>query len=245
MSYTWTEKHRNTALERQLTPSARELYEYLVLEGYEGKPQVLDLREFNKFIAKRRGQPYDRRTIKKARDFLEEKGLLTACKQFTAFVHHVTLRAVSALFKPKKGGDIGCKSRSLDATLDPSNASNAAVGVHTTTTNSSFTEADLLQAAPLTEASYLEQNLTMCEEAGIEFSEGSTHVVKILSSRHPEEVMEVVDYCVEYASRNNVPSMAGLFLDALRKGYWKKNRKRLTLFDGLLSLCILHGTLPK
>ncbi len=237
MTYsTWTEKHRNIALERHLTPSARELYEYLVLEGFEGKPQILDLREFNKFIAKRRGQAYDRRTIKAARIFLEDCGLLTACKKFTAFVHHVTLRAVSALFMPKKHTDIGCKSRSLIATLEPSNELTASDEDYTTTT--------ILSNIPETEASYLEQNLQQCEDAGIEFTDPH-QAVKVLANTHPEEVMAACDYYLDYIKRNKVDNPAGFLRRCLQRRWWEKGQKKVSFFDALVTLCIEMGRIDR
>ena len=223
MTYsTWTEKHLRIALERELTPSARDLYEYLVLEGYEGIPQILDLREFNKFIAKRRGQAYDRRTIKAAQIFLENCGLLTACKKFTAFVHHVTLRAVSALFKPKRGSDIGCKSRSLNATLQPSNGTNAAQEGLTTTT-------DLINQLPEELVEELETNLELCEEAGIFYDPAD--VPEILAE-DPEDVKAAIAYMEKANRKKTIKNRAGYLRKCLYYRWWEP--KTTTSFTAVL-----------
>jgi hypothetical protein len=212
MTYTnWTEKHLRIALQRELTPSARDLYEYLVLEGYEGKPQVLDLREFNKFILKRRGKAYDRRTIKSAQIFLENCGLLTACKKFTAFVHHVTLRCVSGLFTPKKQADNQCKSRSLNATLQPSNGTNAAQEGLTTTTN-------LINQLPEEFVEELETNLELCEQAGIFYD--SADVPEILAE-DPQDVKAAIAYYKEYSSRKKVRNPQGFLRKCLQRRWWE------------------------
>lgn len=215
MAQIWTEKHLQIALQHTLTPSARDLYEYLVLEGYEGKPQVLDLREFNKFILKRRGKAYDRRTIKAARIFLEEKGLLTACQKFTAFVHHVTLRAISALFKPKKQGDNQCRSRSLIATFQAPNSTSAAQGAHTTTTELKIDTRIPEWAEDF--AQDIETNLDLCEQAGINYS--AEDAVFILDC-DPEEVKAAIAYTLPRAKKNP----AGYLRKCLEKRYWESKQ---------------------
>lgn len=208
---TWTEKHRNIALERQLTPSARELYEYLVLEGFEGKPQVLDLREFNKFILKRRGKAYDRRTIKSAQVFLESCGLLTACKKFTAFVHYVTLRCISAFSKPKKGSDIDCKTRSLNATLQAPNGTNSAQEGFTTTTN-------LINQLPEEFVTDLETNLELCEQAGIFYD--AADVPEILGE-DPEDIKAAIAYMERASRKKLIKNRAGYLRKCLQYRWWE------------------------
>lgn len=240
MVNTWTEKHLRMAVKEMLPLSARDLYEYLVIEDYEGKPQVLDLREFNKYIKKRRGKPYDRRTIKDARNRLESAGFLVGCKKFTEFVWHATLRSITALFPLEKRRKDTCKDgnlRSLNASLQGLNASNCVDGDYTTTTTLSHNTpsvAELLQDAPLTEASYLEQNLEQCEDAGIDFHDPK-EAVKVLSKANPEDVMEACDYYLDYCKRNKVDNPAGFLRRCLQRRWWEKTQK-VTLFDALLTL---------
>lgn len=218
----WTEKHRNIALEKHLPPSARELYEYLVLEGYEGKPQVLDLREFNKFILKRRGKAYDRRTIKAAQIFLENCGLLTACKRFTNFVHHVTLRCISALFAPKKRADNHCKSRSPVATLQPSNSTNTAQEGLTTTTN-------LINQLPEDMVTDLETNLELCKQAGIFYNPAD--VPEILTE-DPLDVKTAIAYLHKAESKKPIKNRPGYLRKCLQHRWWES--KTATSFTAVM-----------
>jgi len=216
MTFRWTEKHLQYCIAQRLTPSARDLYEYLVLEDFEGKPQVLDLREFNKYVEKRRGQPYDRRTIKAARIFLEEKGLLTNCKKFTAFVYHVTLRAVSFFFKPKKHSDRGGRSRSLKATLQPSSGSNADERDITTTTIPNLTEEELGQ---------LEESIEACKEAGICYHPQTA--IQVLAGYSIEEVKAAIAYTLPRATSN----VEGYLRMCLENEWWKRASRPASLVD--------------
>jgi hypothetical protein len=210
MTQTWTNKHLRIALEQELTPSARDLYEYLVLESYEGKPQVLDLREFNKFISKRRGKGYDRRTIKAARIFLEDCGLLTACKEFTAFVHHVTLRCIDAFFKPRNQ----CKSRSLNATLEASNSDIGKTRELTTTTN-------LINQLPEEIVTDVETNLDLCEQAGIFFHPAD--VPEILTE-DPEDVKAAIAYLEKADQKKPIKNRAGYLRKCLQCRWWESKK---------------------
>lgn len=240
MINTWTEKHLRMAVQEMLPLSARDLYEYLVIEGYEAKPQVLDLREFNKYIQKRRGRPYDRRTVKDARNRLEAAGFLIGCKKFTEFVWYGTLRSIAALFPLEKRNKDTCKNgnlRSINASLRGSNGLHCVEGDYTTTTSPSNlpTTAELLQSAPVTESSYLEQNLQQCEDAGIEFTDPK-EAAKVLSKEHPEDVMAACDYYQDYCKRNKVENPAGFLRRCLQRRWWEKSQK-VTFVDALIALC--------
>lgn len=248
----WTEKHLRMAVSWMLPLSARDLYEYLVLEEYEGRPQVLDLREFNKYIEKRRGRPYDRRTIKDARNRLESAGFLVGCKKFTEFVWYGTLRSIAALFpleKRRKDTCIDGNLRSVNASLRGSNGLHCVEGDYTTTTNPStdtspeITIAELLESAPVTESSYLEQNLQQCEDAGIEFNDPK-EAAKVLSQAHPEDVMNACDYYRDYCKRNKVENPAGFLRRCLQRRWWEKTQK-VTFFDALLALCVEMNRLKR
>ena len=245
---TWTEKHLRYCIAQRLTPTAVKLYQWLLGEMREGYTEIIDLRDFQKMVTKERGKPHDFRVIQQAIARLADAGILKTTKKFTNFVWKWTIRPINRLIypvipKPKKS-----QERSHFTNLDTSNDISVVHGDITTTTDLSLdkpshTLAEIMQNAPQIEAHYLEQNLSQCEAAGIDFSEGSDHVVKLLSKTNPEEVMQIIDYCVDFASRNQVPSIAGLFIDASKKGYWSKKRKKLTLTEGLSTLCALFGQL--
>jgi len=98
----WTNKHQQFCIKHQLTGCARELYEYLVqLEG-ENSALEIDLKhEFNPWVAKRRGKPYHRDTLKAAWDKLRNLGLIRVSKKYSWCVWSCLLVSLDQL-KPRK-----------------------------------------------------------------------------------------------------------------------------------------------
>jgi hypothetical protein len=81
---TWTRKHSKFSVQNRLTPTARELWQWLLDEMYEGGFEIIDLRDFNKWVERTRGVPHDPKTVKSAAQKLLDTGVLTHAKSFTA-----------------------------------------------------------------------------------------------------------------------------------------------------------------
>jgi hypothetical protein len=80
----WTKKHREFALKEELTLSAIYLWCWLADRQQEGVEQEIDLRKFNKWVAKHRKKGnYDRKTLKDALAQLEEVGLVKVLRTYT------------------------------------------------------------------------------------------------------------------------------------------------------------------
>jgi hypothetical protein len=240
---TWTEKHDAFCLAHKLEGAAKLIWQWMIHHPNQQKEP--DLGQFNKWAAKHRGKPYHRDTIKIAWAKLVDTGVVRPLKRYTWKIWGIILRSVTLLVNPpqprKRSRPSNC-----DRDQEPSNEQYADDRDVTTTTSLSLnrgehfpSDAELLQAAPLTEASYLEQNIQRCEEAGIEFTD-SKEAVKVLAHTHPEDVMAACDYYLEYIKRNKVGKPAGFLRRCLERRWWEKGQK-VSFFDALLSLCVEMG----
>jgi hypothetical protein len=192
------------------------MWEYLIEEGYSGA-EIIDLRDFNKWVAKHRGRAYDRRTIKAAAERLEEMGVLQKEKSFTTFVKKWVVKPLGALMKPilrqgkgKKGKR--CNLRSTDATLEASKGSNGCQEIVTTT-------ADLINQLPEEVVGKIEINLNLCEEVGIFYD--PSDVPEILFE-DPEDVRKAIGYYKEYSEKKPVKNPPGFLRKCLEFQWWKK-----------------------
>lgn len=220
----WTEKHRDYAIAHKLPASAWALWEWLVQEGFEGKEETVDLRDFNRHIAKKRGKPFDRRTVKDAARRLQEAGILRRCQKFTEFVWHWLIRSIGTLFPPKKRSK-NCKLRSLNATNDPSNPSDAE-------TQGQAAAASPINQLPEDVVNELEENLEQLEAVGIEFD--PKDVPQVLAWEDPADVREAIALFQRRGGHEKIQNAEGWMRRCLERRWWESKRPSLT--EALLSL---------
>jgi len=96
----WTKKHTTFSVKHRLTPTARELWQWLLDEMREGTTEIIDLRDFNNWVEDTRGKPHDPKTVKSATQQLLEAGVLIHPKPYTAYVWRWTLRSIHLLLPP-------------------------------------------------------------------------------------------------------------------------------------------------
>jgi hypothetical protein len=87
----WTEKHLRYCIAKRLTPTAINLYQWLLGQMREGSTETIDLHDFQQFVTKERGKAHDLRVLKAAVERLIEADLLRNTKKFTNFVYRWTL----------------------------------------------------------------------------------------------------------------------------------------------------------
>ncbi|MEM7593719.1 MAG: hypothetical protein AAF383_19780 [Cyanobacteria bacterium P01_A01_bin.83] len=98
---TWTKKHDEFAISCKLRPSARLLLRWLLRRAKLNEIFELevDLKLFNDWIAKFKGTPYDRKTIREAIAQLDEQtqGLILITKRYTPWVMKLIVRPLSLI----------------------------------------------------------------------------------------------------------------------------------------------------
>jgi hypothetical protein len=153
----WTDKYDAHCLEHGLTPSAKLLWQWLV---YQGENQELepDLQEgFNKWVGKKRGKPYDPKTLKTAIKQLSDCAVINIPRKFSWKVYRIFLRPLEWLAPKKKS-----RNPAQISNLDPSNSTSAEKGddYNNIIINSSLTESEQKE---------LERRISiikLCEEYG-------------------------------------------------------------------------------
>lgn len=116
----WTSKHDEFCLIHAFTPSAKLLWQWLVYGG-ENKELEPDLQEeFNEWVGKKRGKPFDPKTIKTALKQLDDCGLINIVRKFSWKVYRLFLRPLDWLTPRKKP-----RYSERFSNLDPSNGISA------------------------------------------------------------------------------------------------------------------------
>ncbi len=96
---TWTKKHDEFCLEQKLRPSSIFLLRWLLRRAKQNQVSEIeiDLRVFNTWVGKRRGTPYDRKTIREAIAQIDEctQGLVLITKDYTPWVKKLLVRPLS------------------------------------------------------------------------------------------------------------------------------------------------------
>lgn len=93
----WTRKHTKFCVQNRLTPTARELWQWLLNEMSEGSNEIIDLRDFNKWVNHTRGFPHDRKTVKSAAKQLRDKGVLINAKSYSPYLWKWRLQPIRVL----------------------------------------------------------------------------------------------------------------------------------------------------
>lgn len=97
MDIIWTEKHNRFCIEHDLSKSAVALWQWLMRrerpDEISGRLPT-DLREFNEWVAKLRGKPYSKTTVKRAVAVLENAGAIKVKHLKPWMAKHIVLREV-------------------------------------------------------------------------------------------------------------------------------------------------------
>ena len=213
----WTRKHNKFSVQNRLTPTARELWQWLLDEMPEGSNEIIDLRDFNKWVKRTRGFPHDPKTVKSAAKQLKDKGVLTNAKNYTAYVWKCTLQPIRVLMPPISLPDQ--KNSALQPQipgLDPSNAQAVEDPLITTTTGL------LIDSRSLD----LEEKLEACRTAGIYYHPKDA---KFLRNFSLHEVLKAILYFL--FNRDTVRKPEGWFRVCLEDNWAGKEDERHQLRD--------------
>ena len=231
----WTKKHTTFSVQNRLTPTARELWQWLLNEMLEGSREIIDLRDFNTWVETTRGFPHDPKTVKSAAQQLREKEVLTDAKSYTAYVWKWTLQPIKVLMPPASPPP---KKKSAFQPqipgLDPSNEETSETGINSSSSNN---------GPPLPKEA--DEILAECEAAGIPFVKSERP--KVLDFPLHQVKMAIAYFLFRFPdepSRQEIRSFQGTLIYFLRKKCWNRNPNFLTNLcayklvpDWVLNLC--------
>ena len=218
-SSNWTRKHIKFSVQNRLTPTARELWQWLLDEIPEGSSEIIDLRDFNKWVKRTRGFPHDPKTVKNAAQQLIEKGVLTNAKSYTAYVWKWRLQPIRVLVPPPFRRPQKRTISQLEIPdLDPSNAVAVENQAITTTT---FLDLDLQDAQENAQEQEFEQKLEACQKAGIYYLPKDA---KFLRNFSLQEVLSSINYFL--FNRDGVRKPEGWFRACLEDNWAQKENER-------------------
>lgn len=96
----WTKRHATYCVQNRLTPTAIVLWQWLLHEMPEGRTEIIDLHDFNKWVKETRGKPHDPKSVKSATKQLIKVGILTRAQRYTSYVWKWTLKSINLLLPP-------------------------------------------------------------------------------------------------------------------------------------------------
>jgi hypothetical protein len=218
-SFNWTRKHNKFSVQNRLTPTARELWQWLLDEIPEGNSEIIDLRDFNKWVKRTRGFPHDPKTIKRAASQLRDKGVLTNAKGYTPYLWKWTLQPIRVLVPPPfRRPQKRAIFQPPIPDLDPSNPESVKTEPITTTT---FLDLDLEDAQENAQEQEFEQKLEACQKAGIYYLPKDANFLRNFSFY---EVLQAISYFLNHRERVYKPE--GWFRVCLEDHWVEKQTER-------------------
>ncbi|MEW5860670.1 MAG: hypothetical protein AB1861_25395 [Cyanobacteriota bacterium] len=218
-SSNWTRKHIKFSVQNRLTPTARELWQWLLDEIPSGSNEIIDLRDFNKWVKRTRGFPHDRKTVKSAAQQLIDKGVLTDAKRYTPYVWKWTLQPIRVLVPPPfRHPQKRTMFQPQIPNLDPSNALSVKDEAITTTT---FLDLDLEDVQEDAQEKEFEQKLEACQKAGIYYLPKDANFLRNFSL---SEVLKAINYFL--FNRDGVRKPEGWFRICLEDNWAGKETER-------------------
>jgi hypothetical protein len=237
----WTKKHTTYSVQNRLTPTARELWQWLLDEMPEGSHEIIDLRDFNKWVNRTRGFPHDPKTVKSAASQLRDKGVLAQAKSYTAYVWKWTLQPIKVLMPPVSLPE---KKKSVSQPLIPGLAASNEETSETCTNSSS----SLLDRRFPSDTNEI---LAECEAVGIPFVKSERP--KVLEFPLHQVKLAIAYFLFRYPdseSREEIRTVQGTLIYFLRQKCWNWNQNFLgnlgayrLVPDWVIKLCISDDTL--
>jgi hypothetical protein len=218
-SSNWTRKHIKFSVQNRLTPTARELWQWLLDEMPEGSSEIIDLRDFNKWVKRTRGFPHDPKTVKNAAQQLRDKGVLINATSYTANVWKWTLQPIRVLVPPPFRRPQ--KRTMFQPEIPDLNPSNAVEVENQDITTTTFLDLDLQDAQENAQEQEFEQKLEACQKAGIYYLPKDA---KFLRNFSLQEVLKAINYFL--SNRESVYKPEGWFRVCLEDNWAQKEEER-------------------
>ncbi|OYE04740.1 hypothetical protein [Nostoc sp. 'Peltigera membranacea cyanobiont' 232] len=127
-SLPWTEEHTAFCYKHHISPAAKSLWQWLMMQGYIGEEVEPDLSEFNATVAKARGSGYSHNYLKQIFNQLVECRVINVIKQYSWKIFKLLVRPVEWLKPPRKKREKNLQNHNLSYDSDPSNDISAVTG---------------------------------------------------------------------------------------------------------------------
>lgn len=212
----WNDKrYIKIALSKNLTPTARELWQWLLSDMKPDQSEIeFDLKKFNTWVAKQRGKPHDPKTIKRAAQQLMDSGIVSYFKRFTWSVWRWVIKPIDFLVEacvPQK------RKKSLpEGQIPETQPSNPCTveNEYPTTATVSLSSGD----------PQFGEKLEACQKAGIYYEPKDA---KFLAGFPLEKVLASIVYFLQH--RENVYKPEGWFRVCLEEDWVGQEQERHVL----------------
>ncbi|MBD2167114.1 hypothetical protein H6G04_22245 [Calothrix membranacea FACHB-236] len=129
-----TEKELAFFLEHNTIPLTQALWEWIAIQGKIGTQIEIDLKDFEEFTNKHRGNKFARWWMKKKFQWLVNKRIIQIIKEFSSTAYRILLRPFNWLKPRKKNSQNHLQNRNYSCDLDTSNDQLARDGVNNNNT---------------------------------------------------------------------------------------------------------------
>ncbi len=124
----WTEEHTAFCYQHHISPAAKSLWQWLMIQGEIAEEVEPDLSEFNATVAKARGKGYSHNYLKQIFNQLVEHRVIQVVKQYSWKIFKLLVRPLEWLKPPRKKREKNLQNHNLSYTSDPSNGISAVTG---------------------------------------------------------------------------------------------------------------------
>lgn len=201
----FTKKHEEWSLFFGLRPSTRLIWSDIIrkTKGDRVEELEIDLRQINKWVAKKRGRGYDRKTLKYAIAQLEERteGLIVIRKKYSWHTYKILVRPLSFLSEKK--------SQNQETPPNPSNG------------NPRFSEVNQDR-----EVKQQQQNISkldgLLRKVGLRYDQDALCRIWQLSGKCLDRVTQTIELMLyRHSSVSDVRRPHGFVIDCLQYGWAK------------------------
>ncbi|HIK04590.1 MAG TPA: hypothetical protein IGS40_07745 [Trichormus sp. M33_DOE_039] len=193
----WTQEHEAYCYKHRISPAAKSLWQWLMLEGQISEEIEPDLSAFNNWVEKVRGKGYAHNYLKKIFDQLVEHRVIQVVKQYSWKIFKLLVRPLEWLKPPKKPREKKLHNHNYSYDSDTSNQQSS------------------VPSNTQQQPSNIDDNLATLAENGINFDDG----IKEVLERPKHEIKLAILMFNLRGGFEKIENPEGFIRDCLR-GYW-------------------------
>ena len=199
---TWTKKHDEFCLKQKLRPSTKLLLCWILrrVNQYQVTEIEIDLRAFNSWVAKKRGTPFDRKTVKEAINQIDEStnGLVLITKDYSPWIKKLIVRPLS-LVTQKKPPETGIVPKINDS--------------------NPMYSAEQKKASREQQQQNISKLDTLLTKVGLKYDRDALHRIWILADKTMANITQSVEFLLfrHSTQRDPIGNPEGLLITCLRR----------------------------